>query len=117
MLVCLQFIMMVLQGVVRPPLRPNPLNFMTARLDALTFERNRHPFQASEHLWLCSSCETTKWVLGAERSLANAMGRSLQCTSPGQHSSLSQKPIVVDVGTNCGVYTVAAATRELARTG
>lgn len=83
----------------------------------LQFERREHPFlrRASQDVWLCSSCETTTWVLQSERALSAAMNRSLSCAL-GRRDSMraaiarSQRPIVVDVGSNCGVYSVAAAT-------
>lgn len=72
----------------------------------------KHPFLPSAPLWLSRTCETTNWLMTHEHRLMHVMNESLRCERAGLHESAERasRPIVVDVGTNCGVYTVAAAT-------
>jgi FkbM family methyltransferase len=69
-------------------------------------ERFAHPFLPTAPLWLSSACETTSWLLSHEVKLMRVMNSSLRCTRLFE----KRDAIVVDVGTNCGLYTVAAAT-------
>ena len=71
-----------------------------------------HPFQPHASLWLSKACETTTWLMKNEQKLMKVMNSSLRCDAVGMHESAARaaRPMVVDVGTNCGVYTVAAAT-------
>ena len=71
-----------------------------------------HPFQPRASVWLSKACETTSWLMKNEHKLMKVMNSSLRCVDVGMHESAARaaRPMVVDVGTNCGVYTVAAAT-------
>ena len=82
-------------------------------LSNLTFEWLAHPFLPHKRLWL-SSCPGTQWVFRAERNLVRALNRTIECKigtgGPNRAQEIKKRPIVVDVGANCGLYTVAAAT-------